>query len=225
MQNHLNRPLTFASKAAYWIVLVLAAISLHAQTAHDLSQVKKVFVSSWSGNGAAELQQSLIKQLRKSGKFEVVATASQADAVIKGNGQIWIKGHIATSPRSPATNRQAVYGGFLSVEIVGADNAVLWSYLVTPSKFSWGSIYDNLSENLVREMVAAHEKKGQSPSQGVTQTSLHGAGSTFAAPLYQKWFESFQQQHPTVRISYDAIGSERGAQLLLEDKLDFAASD
>src|SRR5271157_4940882 len=167
MQNRLNRPRGFATKAACWIVLILAAISLHAQTAKDLSQVKKVFVSSLSGgNGAVELQQSLVKQLRKSGKFEVVATPSQADAVIKGTGQIWVKGHLATSPRAPAANRQAIYGGFLSVEVVGADNAVLWSYLVTPSKFSWGSIADNLSDNLVREMVAERDKTGQPPSQG-----------------------------------------------------------
>src|SRR5271166_2689900 len=175
MQNRLYKMRDFASRTAYWIVLALAAISLHAQTAQDLSQVKKVFVSSLSGgNGAAELQQSLIKQLRKSGKFEVVATPNQADAIIKGSGQIWVKGHIATSPRAPAANRQAVYGGFLSVEVVGADNAVLWSYLVTPSKFFWGSISEDLSDNLVREMVAARDKIGQPPNQGVEQTSLHG---------------------------------------------------
>src|SRR5271166_2179552 len=226
MRNRSHRPRRFAWKAFYWLVWNLAVVSIHAQTAKDLSQVKKVFVSSWSdGNGAAELHDSLVKQLRKSGKFEVVATPSQADAVIKGTGQIWVKGHIATSPRSPSTNRQSIFEGFLSVEVVGADNAVLWSYLVTPSKFSWGSIADNLSDNLVKEMVAAHDKTGQPPSQVVTQTRLHGAGSTFAAPLYQKWFESFQQQHPDVRISYDAVGSGLGIQLLSQGKVDFAGSD
>jgi len=224
MENRFTGSRGSLSKAACWIVLTLAAISLQAQTAHDLPQVRKVFVSSLSGgNGAAELQQSLTKQLRKSGKFEVVATPSQADAVLKGNGQIWVKGHLATSPRAPSANRQAIYGGFLSVEVVGADNAVLWSYLVTPSKFSWNSISDDLSDNLVREMVAAHDKAGQPPIQGVT--NLHGAGSTFAAPLYQLWFESFRQQHPGVRISYDAVGSGLGIQLLSQGKVDFAASD
>src|SRR5271157_1975729 len=226
MRNRLNRTRGLALKAAGWMVVILAAMSLQAQTATDLSPVKKVFVSPMSGgNGAAELHQSLVKQLRKSGEFEVVATSSQADAVIKASGQIWVKGHFATSPRTPKTNRQAIYGGFLSVEVVGADNAVLWSYLVTPSKFFWGSISEDLSDNLVREMVAARDKIGQPPNQGVEQTSLHGAGSTFAAPLYQKWFESFQHQHPDVRISYDAVGSGLGTQLLLQDKVDFAASD
>jgi phosphate ABC transporter phosphate-binding protein len=208
------------------MVVIVAAISLHAQTAGDLSQVRKIFVSPMSGGkGAGELHQSLIKQLRKSGKFEIVASSSQADAVVKGSGQIWIKGYVATNPRSPAMNRQAIYAGFLSVEVVGADNAVLWSYLVTPSKPSWGNIFDNLSDNLVREMVAAHDHKEPSPEPGETQTSLHGAGSTFAAPLYQKWFESFQRQHPEVRIRYDAVGSEIGTQLLVQHQVDFAASD
>jgi phosphate ABC transporter phosphate-binding protein len=208
------------------MVAILAAISLHAQTARDLPQVTKVFVAPMSGtSGAAELYQSLAKQLRKSRVFEVVATSSQADAVIKAGGQIWVKGHITTSPHTPKAERQAIYAGYLSVEVVGADNAVIWSYLVTPSKVSLGRFSDNLADNLVREMLAARQKRGPSPGPGVAQTSLHGAGSTFAAPLYQKWIESFQRQHPNIVISYDAVGSGLGTQLLVDHKLDFAGSD
>jgi phosphate ABC transporter phosphate-binding protein len=225
MQNRFNIPHALALKAACWMVVTLGTINFQAQTAQDFSQVKKVFVSPFnSGNGTVELQQTLLKQLRKSGKFEVVAAPTQADAVIRGKGQIWVTGHIAVSPRSPAANSQAVYGGFLSVEVVGADSAVLWSYLVTPGKFSWGTIYDNLAENLVRAMVAAHDKSA-SPNQGLAQTNLRGAGSTLAAPLYQEWFESFHQRHRDVHIVYDAVGSGLGTQLLAENKVDFAASD
>jgi phosphate ABC transporter phosphate-binding protein len=207
-------------------MVILAAISLHAQTASDLSLVTKVFVSPMSGaSGATELYQSLVKRLRKSGKFEVVINSSQADAVVKASGQIWVRGHFTTSPRTPKANRQTIYAGFLSVEVVGADDAVLWSYLVTPSKFSWGSTSDNLAEKLVREMVAAHDKRGPSLEPGVVRTSLHGAGSTFAAPLYQKWIESFQRQHPEIVMSYDAVGSGKGTQLLVDHKVDFAGSD
>jgi phosphate transport system substrate-binding protein len=74
-------------------------------------------------------------------------------------------------------------------------------------------------------MVGALAKFGQKPSQRVAQTSLHGAGSTFVAPLYQLWFESFQQQHSDIRLSYDAVGSGSGIQLLSENKADFAGSD
>jgi phosphate transport system substrate-binding protein len=225
-QNRLIRMRGSAPKAAGLIVLILATISLHAQTATDLSQVRKVYVAPMSGgNGAAQLYKSLVKQLRKNGIFEVVATSGEADAVIKATGQIWVKGHIMTSPRTPKANRQAIYAGFLSVEVYGADNAVLWSYLVTPSKISLGSFSDNLSDNLVREMVTAREKRGPSRAPGAAQTSLHGAGSTFAAPLYQKWIESFERQHPDVVITYDAVGSGEGTQLLVDHKVDFAGSD
>lgn len=87
MQNRFNMPRGLATKTACWMVLILGAASLSAQSARNLTRVKKVFVPSFSeGNGAAELYQSLVKQLRKSGTFEVVADSSQADAVIKATG-------------------------------------------------------------------------------------------------------------------------------------------
>ena len=224
-----SRPAGFASKRVCFILL-LTVLPLRAQTAQDLSQVKKVFVDSVNGGtGAKGLRESLIKRLRKSEKFQVVAAPDQADAVLKSSGQLWIKGYVATSPRSAARNRQAVYGGFLSVELAGK-NEILWSYLVTPSRLSWSSVSDDLASSLVKEMVAAHDRKQQaavaSPGNITNeQTALHGAGATFPAPLYQKWFESFEQRHPNVHITYDAVGSEAGTHLLAEDKVDFAASD
>jgi phosphate transport system substrate-binding protein len=62
-----------------------------------------------------------------------------------------------------------------------------------------------------------------SPAQA--QTVLHGAGATFPAPVYKKWFDSYSKNHPDVQVVYDAVGSEAGIQLLSEGKVDFAASD
>jgi hypothetical protein len=125
MRSHPNRSCGFPSEAACWILLTLVAVSLRAQTARELSQVRRVFVAPISGeDSSAVLRKSLVKQLGKKGKFEVVATSGQADAVVRVSGQIWVSGYEVTNPRSPA-NRHAVYGGFLSVKIVGADNALL----------------------------------------------------------------------------------------------------
>ncbi|MGA3089682.1 MAG: phosphate ABC transporter substrate-binding protein PstS [Terriglobales bacterium] len=55
--------------------------------------------------------------------------------------------------------------------------------------------------------------------------TLRGAGATFPSPLYQQWLELFQDDHPDVHISYDAVGSEEGIQQLRERKVDFAASE
>ena len=55
--------------------------------------------------------------------------------------------------------------------------------------------------------------------------SLHGAGSTFAAPLYKKWIEGYASSQPSVSISYDVVGSGEGVRRFLADAVDFAGSD
>ncbi len=54
---------------------------------------------------------------------------------------------------------------------------------------------------------------------------MKGAGATFPAPLYQIWFQLFQEEHPNLHINYDAVGSEEGIQRLQAHKVDFAASE
>jgi hypothetical protein len=68
---------------------------------------------------ASNLREAVIKQLRKSRRLEVVATAAEADAIVKGSGSVWVMGYVSADPRSPANTRQADYRGFLSVEVVG----------------------------------------------------------------------------------------------------------
>jgi len=53
---------------------------------------------------------------------------------------------------------------------------------------------------------------------------LTGAGATFPAPLYQKWFQEYSQQHG-VRINYQAIGSGGGIKQITAHAVDFGASD
>ena len=55
--------------------------------------------------------------------------------------------------------------------------------------------------------------------------TITGAGATFPAPIYQKWFEEFHQQHPDVHINYQSIGSGAGIQQLTQGTVDFGASD
>ncbi len=203
---------------------------VHAQTAQNLAQVKNVYISDLgTGNQADRLRQSLIKQIRKSGTYQVVENPAQSDAVVKETGRIWITGYVGTSSRSAANNRVPVYAGYLSIELVGKGGATLWSYLVTPGKMVWTSITDDLTSTAVREMIAAKKQQRSAetvPSNNkLAQTTLSGAGATFPAPLYQKWFQSFQHANPEVSLSYDAVGSEQGAEMLADNKVDFAASD
>lgn len=62
----------------------------------------------------------------------------------------------------------------------------------------------------------------QTPAAAAT---LQGAGSTFTAPLYQRWSETFLGDRPLDRIEYDAVGSGEGLSRLAAGKIDFAGSD
>jgi phosphate transport system substrate-binding protein len=56
------------------------------------------------------------------------------------------------------------------------------------------------------------------------QTSLTGAGATFPAPIYQKWF-SLYQSVGNVQINYQPNGSGGGIKGVTEGTVDFGASD
>ena len=53
---------------------------------------------------------------------------------------------------------------------------------------------------------------------------ITGAGSTFAQPLYAAWGEIYQAK-TGASLDYQAIGSGRGVQALIEQRVDFGATD
>ena len=57
------------------------------------------------------------------------------------------------------------------------------------------------------------------------EASLSGAGASFPAPLYQRWFSEYNQQNPGVEISYQSVGSGAGVDQYLQGTVDFGASD
>ena len=59
-------------------------------------------------------------------------------------------------------------------------------------------------------------------SEGV---KLQGAGASFPAPLYQKWFKSYGASHDGVQIDYQSIGSGGGVKSVIDKTVDFGASD
>src|SRR5665213_253940 len=57
------------------------------------------------------------------------------------------------------------------------------------------------------------------------QTLINGAGSTFDYPAFTKWFEAYGKDHSDVRFNYQSIGSGGGQKQLLNETVDFGASD
>src|SRR5438046_9420071 len=56
-------------------------------------------------------------------------------------------------------------------------------------------------------------------------SQINGAGATFPAPIYTKWFSEYQKLHPNLQINYQAIGSGGGIKQLSERTVDFGATD
>ncbi len=54
---------------------------------------------------------------------------------------------------------------------------------------------------------------------------INGAGASFPYPIYSKWFSEFQKNDPEVRINYQSIGSGAGIRQIINQTVDFGASD
>ena len=62
-------------------------------------------------------------------------------------------------------------------------------------------------------------------TSAIAQTLINGAGATFPAPIYTKWFSNYRSVESSVAINYQAIGSGGGIRQITEGTVDFGASD
>jgi phosphate transport system substrate-binding protein len=69
------------------------------------------------------------------------------------------------------------------------------------------------------------EGQGSAERSSGNGIKLNGAGATFPAPIYQKWFGEYHKLHPDVEINYQAVGSGAGIKQLTDGTVDFGASD
>jgi phosphate ABC transporter phosphate-binding protein len=219
-----------------FLFLTTSHFPIAAQTADRVSEVKRIAVN-WSDTSRAStaVRDRLEQKLRESGKLELVQNAAHADALLHGSAVIWITGYISTSPRSNAA-QTATYEGYASVELSGKDGKTLWSYLATPRHTGWKNINDDLADQLANAFLTALTRKevrdsassmapGGPENNSISALELRGAGATFPAPIYQKWFETFCRSRPDIQVSYDAVGSEQGIRMIRSGQIDFGASD
>jgi phosphate transport system substrate-binding protein len=64
---------------------------------------------------------------------------------------------------------------------------------------------------------------GSGDSQSVVK--LQGAGASFPAPLYSKWFRDYHSKHENVVVDYESVGSGSGVKAVIDHTVDFGASD
>src|SRR5499426_2090547 len=54
---------------------------------------------------------------------------------------------------------------------------------------------------------------------------INGAGATFPAPIYTKWFSEYNKLHSNVQINYQPLGSGAGIRQVTNQTVFFGASD
>jgi phosphate transport system substrate-binding protein len=54
---------------------------------------------------------------------------------------------------------------------------------------------------------------------------LSGAGASFPAPLYQRWFSAINEEYPGLQVNYQSVGSGAGIEQYLSGTVDFGATD
>jgi len=63
------------------------------------------------------------------------------------------------------------------------------------------------------------------PAESTNTVKLQGAGASFPAPLYTKWFKSYNTAHQNVLVDYQSVGSGSGVKSVIDHTVDFGASD
>jgi phosphate transport system substrate-binding protein len=78
----------------------------------------------------------------------------------------------------------------------------------------------------VAAMLAVSACGGGTPGQAATSSvKLQGAGASFPAPLYNKWFKAYGAAHQNVLVDYQSVGSGGGIKSVVDHTVDFGASD
>lgn len=139
------------------------ALLVYAQEASSLKSVKRIFIDGLGDKPELRaVKKDLATELRRSDIFGLAASKEQADATLTGHGDTWLKGYYSLNPRAgtlPA-NGQAVYGGYISVELKDRAGVTLWSYLATPRTGS-NNIAHELSRDVVKHLVSSYSERGR----------------------------------------------------------------
>jgi hypothetical protein len=140
-----------------WVLTPVLLFSGWAQNT-QLQSVRKIYVDGFGNKpGASKLQEALAQSLRKIHQVELVSSADQADAVISGEGELWIKGYSANNMRVRYVTQDArpIYTGYLSVELKNKRQETLWSYLSAPRHAESGDSGQAIASEIVRKLEAA----------------------------------------------------------------------
>src|SRR5215467_8035368 len=93
------------------------------------------------------------------------------------------------------------------------------------SSRSAGSIVFSALVLFVLSSCSSAPSSGGPAADAGAAVKLQGAGASFPAPLYTKWFKTYSSAHQNVQIDYQSVGSGSGVKSVIDKTVDFGASD
>ena len=117
--------------------------------------VIRIYVEPFGNKSGGGLRDETIKLLRNQKELIVVTSAADADRVLTGTNETYIKGYLARNPRLRYRNSDSrpVFGGYVSIELKDKQDETVWSYLVTPRRFGNEDINKNLADQIVEKLT------------------------------------------------------------------------
>jgi len=145
------------------IWLIALTPLLLGQETNSLQSVKRIFIDEIGDKPQLrEVKKDLAAELRRSDIVSLAGSAAQADAILSGHGDAWLKGYYSLNPRAGTSpgNGQPVYGGYVSVELKDRAGVTLWSYLATPRGGSKNIAHD-LSKDVAKHLLSSYSRQGR----------------------------------------------------------------
>jgi phosphate transport system substrate-binding protein len=98
--------------------------------------------------------------------------------------------------------------------------------MALPNRMKKNILFISFLPALIITLLAVScSKNPASVSNSSSQILINGAGSTLDYPAFTKWFEAYAAVNPEIQFNYQSIGSGGGQKQLLNQTVDFGASD
>jgi phosphate transport system substrate-binding protein len=101
---------------------------------------------------------------------------------------------------------------------------VAWSLLAV-SMAAFGCGGEKKAEGPEGHAAPSEAPQQAAPAAAAQTIKLQGAGASFPAPLYTRWFKSYSEHHDGIQIDYQSTGSGAGVKAVIDSTVDFGASD
>jgi Lipopolysaccharide-assembly len=147
------------------LCLLTACARLHAQegAVQRLQDVHRIYVDSFgTGDGADVIRSKVITRLVKAGRFEIVQSADQADAVLTGASQVSKTAHYSANTNGQYGNASGGtrYHATAGVQLVSKDQKILWADDTSNGAFS-RSASSSLADRIVKNLLKAISKEAK----------------------------------------------------------------